>query len=89
MGSEIHVLIAYLFQFLYIIILARVILSWVPLRPGDALYPAALVVFEITEPLFAPFRALIPPVGGIDFSCILLFLGLEMFQRTIFSILGS
>ncbi|MDZ7825401.1 MAG: YggT family protein [Gammaproteobacteria bacterium] len=37
-----------------------VILSWV--APGNA-HPAALLLHQITEPLVAPFRRLIPPIG--------------------------
>jgi YggT family protein len=48
-----------------------VILSWV--APGNA-HPAAMLLHQITEPLVAPFRRLIPPMGGLDFSIMAVFL---------------
>ncbi|MEE4361226.1 MAG: YggT family protein [Pseudomonadales bacterium] len=48
-----------------------VIISWV--APGTY-NPAAALLQQITEPLLAPFRRLIPPVGGLDFSVMVAFL---------------
>ena len=55
-------------------ILIRVILSWI--SPGQY-NPATAIVGTLTEPVLAPFRRLIPPLGGFDispvFAMILLF----------------
>lgn len=45
-----------------------IILSWV--APGTS-HPAAFLLLQITEPLMAPFRKILPPMGGMDFSPIL------------------
>lgn len=63
---------------LYVIILiARIILSWVSSLP-DPIRPIAGFVTSLTDPVLRPFRGLIPPVrlGGaaLDLSPILLFL---------------
>lgn len=52
-------------------ILIRVILSWI--QPGGY-NPALGLINQLTEPLMAPARRLIPPVGGLDLSPIAIFL---------------
>ncbi len=65
------------------LIIARIILSFIPLFTRiDPYHPLIRFIVEITEPLMAPFRKLIPPVGGLDLSPIVLFLVLE-FVRTL------
>jgi len=51
------------FYFFAIIIL--VILSWV--APGNY-NPAAVLIAQLTDPLMAPFRRLLPSMGGLDLS---------------------
>jgi YggT family protein len=46
-------------------LLACVIFSWIPV---DDRNPAIPLVYQISEPLLAPIRRLIPPVGGLDLS---------------------
>ena len=52
-------------------LLGMIILSWV--APGTA-NPAAMLMYQITEPLMAPLRSVIPPMGGLDFSPIVMFI---------------
>ena len=51
-----------LFMFL---ILIRVILSWV--SPGG-FNPVMAVIGQISEPVIAKFRRMLPPMGGFDFA---------------------
>ena len=37
-------------------------------------HPAALLLRQVTEPILAPARRLIPPLGGLDFSPIVVFM---------------
>ncbi len=46
-------------------IILYVVLSWV--SPGGY-NPGAAVVAAVVEPVLAPFRRLIPPIGGLDLS---------------------
>jgi len=48
-----------------------IVLSFV--APGSY-HPAAELLAQITEPILAPARRLIPPLGGLDFSPILVFM---------------
>ena len=68
-----------------LIILARVLLSWFVRDPRDNV--AVQYLYQVTEPVLAPFRKIIPPIGGIDFSPILVFIALRVLQRLIVRIL--
>ena len=58
-------------------LLAMIILSWV--APGSR-HPALLLLFQLTEPVMAPFRRMLPDMGGIDFSPILVFILINVIQ---------
>jgi YggT family protein len=60
-----------------LIILARVIFSWVRVRPGTGLASVYSVIYSLTEPVLGPLRRAIPPMrmgaGAIDLSPIIVF----------------
>lgn len=58
-------------------LLAMIILSWV--APGSK-NPALYLLFQITEPVMAPFRKVLPPMGGLDLSPILVFILINIIQ---------
>lgn len=58
-------------------ILATIILSWV--SPGSY-NPFVLLLNQITEPVMTPFRKLLPDMGGLDLSPILVFLTINVMQ---------
>lgn len=58
-------------------LLAMIILSWIA---GGSSNPAVALLYQITEPVMAPFRKLLPPMGGLDFSPILLFILINVLQ---------
>ncbi|MGE8187817.1 YggT family protein [Pseudomonas sp. NPDC086278] len=73
-------LIALFSLFLNIIFYAMiisVILSWV--APGSH-NPGAELVGQITEPVLAPFRRIIPNLGGLDISPIFAFIVIQLLQ---------
>ena len=62
-------------QFIYILgtvlsfaILIRALMSWFMPADGSGL---SRVLLDVTEPVLAPIRRVLPPVGGIDFSPLL------------------
>ncbi len=57
------VLVLQLFQF---VVLARVLLSWFP--NVDRSNPLIKLVFDVTEPVLAPIRNLLPQTGMMDLS---------------------
>ncbi len=61
-----------------IVLLVYAVISWIPdLRAGRfAYYVAALV-----EPVLTPLRRVIPPLGGLDLSFLIVLLVLQLFVR--------
>ena len=58
-------------------VLFRVILSWVAPDPSN---PVVRVVIQITEPLMAPVRRLLPDMGGLDLSPLIVLLGVQLLK---------
>ncbi|NNE37300.1 MAG: YggT family protein [Gammaproteobacteria bacterium] len=58
-----------------IAIFIQVILSWI--NPG-AYNPATVILYRLTEPVLAPARKLLPPIGGLDLSPILVIIALQL-----------
>jgi YggT family protein len=54
----------------FIILIVRMLLSWFPYDPMSPFNGVRHFIFTITEPVLAPFRRLIPPIGMIDISFI-------------------
>jgi YggT family protein len=75
---------------LYVLLLARVLMSW--FRPryrtaGNAwFFHLEEITWRATEPLLAPIRRLLPQTGMFDFSPIVLFLVLQVLQNLVRSI---
>jgi len=62
--------ISLLFEILRMVLLIRIVLSWLP---HNRYHPLINIVYQITEPLLEPFRNMINPIGGIDLSPIIVF----------------
>jgi YggT family protein len=84
---ELKFVIVFVLQFINLyrwLLLGRILLSWFPnldwqTQPWRA-------IFDVTEPMMAPFRRLIPPIGGVvDISPIVLFLVLDLLRSVIAS----
>ena len=70
-------LAALILQLYFFGILAMIILSWV--APGGN-HPAVMLLYQLTEPVMAPFRKIIPPLGGLDLSPIFVFICIRVLQ---------
>lgn len=57
--------LALLCEILTIIILIRVVMSWFSPQPTNII---SNIVYQITEPILAPLRRIIPRVGIFDFT---------------------
>ena len=67
----------------YIVLLARIILSWFPMQPGTSMASIASIIYQVTEPVMGPVRRIIPTIGMIDISPIVVFFGLRILQSAI------
>ena len=75
-----------MFIYLYsIVILARVLMSWVQVDPNS---PLARTLIDLTEPVLAPIRNLLPPTMGLDFSPIIAMILLQIVGQMLMSFFG-
>jgi YggT family protein len=77
-----QVLCAFLNIYLLILV-ARAVVSWFPIRPGTGLASVASVLMQLTEPVLAPVRRVIPPAGMFDLSFIVVLIAIEIFHTAI------
>ena len=69
----------------YILILfGRMIFSWLPPSSG-ATATVARLLYDLTEPVLAPMRRIIPPVGMFDLSYTVLVFGLLILWQSVCS----
>ncbi|OQY20187.1 MAG: hypothetical protein B6I34_08855 [Anaerolineaceae bacterium 4572_32.1] len=74
-----------LFFYLYsLAIIARVFTSWMRVDPY---HPAVQLLYRITEPVLAPLRARIPPMGMVDVSPMAALLILWIVQKLVIALL--
>ena len=67
-------------------VVISIILSFVMLVSNQAMsHPIARLAWQISEPLLAPFRRMLPSLGGLDFSPIFLFMGLWFLEEMLMS----
>lgn len=69
-----------LLDLIFYALLGMIILSW--LAPNAA-HPGAELVLQVTEPLLDPFRRILPNMGGLDLSPILLFVLINVLEATV------
>lgn len=73
----------------YYAIIASIIMSFVMMFSGNMNpHPILRLIWQLTEPVMAPVRKIIPPMGGLDFSPIFIFLAIQIIQSFIISSFG-
>ena len=65
MSAFLGTFINILFYALWLAILGRVIISWLNLSPYN---PIVVMLYQITEPILAPIRRVLPRMEMIDLS---------------------
>ncbi|MBS0470098.1 MAG: YggT family protein [Proteobacteria bacterium] len=79
------VLIYYLLNLAQFIVIAAVIVSWLVAfgvinMHNPTVRQIVRALDALTEPLFRPFRRLLPPVGGLDLSPVLVLIAIYVLQ---------
>ena len=75
----------FIILFYYYALIASIVMSFVMMFSGNMNpHPILLLVWQITEPIMAPFRRVIPPMGGLDFSPIFIFLIIGLIRNFIY-----
>ena len=73
--APILILVLQIFSFAFI---ARAILSWFSIGPNSSIYPVWSAIYRMTEPILAPVRRVLPPMGGIDLSIFLVIIAINV-----------
>jgi YggT family protein len=66
--------------FLWLMLIARVLMSWTNPGGGGGL---TAFVYQMTEPILAPIRRVLPPTAGIDWSPLVAMLVLGVVVRVV------
>ena len=66
---------------LYVAILARIVVSWI--SPGRTDNTIVALIIQITEPILAPIRRMMPRTGAFDFSPMVALILLTLILRVI------
>ena len=75
--------------FYYYALIASIVMSFVMMFSGNMNpHPILLLVWQITEPIMSPVRRIIPPMGGLDFSPIFIFLIIGLIRNFIYQSFG-
>jgi len=66
-----------LIKIYFFALIAMIVLSWVA---AGSQHPGIYLLYQITEPVMAPVRRVLPPMGGLDLSPILVFILINVVQ---------
>jgi YggT family protein len=73
-------------RLLTLLIIARAVMSWISPNPDN---PVVALIHRVTEPLLAPVRNLLPVAGGMDFSPIVVLLGIQVLESVLLRLLSG
>lgn len=82
--ESVAMLVQLFVQLYSLVILARVLMSWVNIDPYS---PLAHIIFNLTEPVLAPIRNLLPQTAGLDFSPIIAMVLLQIVGQMLVTML--
>lgn len=60
------------------VLVIRAILSWFRIGSESPFRPVADIVYRVTEPVLAPIRNVLPPMGGFDLSFLVVIFGIRL-----------
>ena len=68
---------------LYFAMIGRVLASWLNIGPSSPFFPVINLLYQITEPILAPIRRVLPSFGMMDLSPMVALLLITLVQRLI------
>ena len=72
------------------LVFARVILSWIRVSPYHPFWgPILRFIYQATEPILEPVRRILPNMGGLDLSPIVVLIGLDLVRGLLIQLLLS
>jgi YggT family protein len=79
-------LIRLVFELYALILLARVLVSWLQVDPYN---PLVRLLYQLTEPLLEPIRRILPQSGGLDFSPMVALIVVLVAEQLAISVVAS
>lgn len=79
-GLVLYQTIEIFFNIVLLLILVRIIISWLPQLRAHQI---SEIVFNLTEPILGPFQRVIPPIGMIDISPMVAIIALSITQQVL------
>ncbi|MDP6070930.1 MAG: YggT family protein [SAR202 cluster bacterium] len=73
---------------LYIAMIGRVLTSWIQVGRDSPFFPVVSILWQVTEPILAPIRKVLPNLGMLDLSPMVALLLLGVVQRVFISALS-
>ena len=67
-------------ELMFFIILVQIVISWIV---PNSYHPIVILIRQLSDPIMAPFKRLIPPVGGLDFSPMIAILIIHILQNIV------
>lgn len=61
-------------------LLVRAVFSFIEPYPKNQVHR---LTFQVTEPVIAPVRRLVPPIGGFDIAFLLVFIGVSLILQLV------
>ena len=65
---------------LMVLVIARVVVSWLAPSGGGGL---VAFIYQVTEPILSPIRRVVPPSGGLDWAPLIAMLLLGLLLRVV------
>tara|TARA_B110000438_G_C15806874_1_gene647808 strand:- start:173 stop:772 length:600 start_codon:yes stop_codon:yes gene_type:complete len=74
--------IYFIINIYYYAIIGSIIMSFVMMFSGSTSpHPILRLIWQLTEPVMGPIRKIVPPMGGLDFSPIFIFIGIQLIKN--------
>lgn len=68
MNPFFRILVDLIWAYILLIMIPYALLSWFRIAYDSPLAKVQLFLYKATDPILRPVRRIIPPVGGLDFS---------------------
>ncbi len=66
-----------LLNLVMIVFIARAIISWFPIGFDSPFRPVVDALYRITEPVLSPIRRVLPAMGGLDLSVLIVIIAIQ------------
>ena len=88
MNYLIYRIVNVIINIIIVLIFARFVISWIRLSPYHPTWGKIVqLIYQLTEPMLAPIRRMLPQTGMLDWSPMVLMIGLWLLQKLLVSIL--